>query len=152
MSQFQFRLETVRKLRLAERDRRRADVAKALEAEQVLQTRIQEVTDELGQIDDRRRKAAESKVIDIDSLTQQHRFALVLKSRLDVLRGQAAQLKEETSRRQDVLAEADREVKALDMIRDKAFEEHRRQEQKREQQLMDEAAQGSRHHLREVTP
>ena len=48
MNPFKFRLQTLLRMRIADRDEKRAKLAEAYQAEQILQTRIDDLTREIA--------------------------------------------------------------------------------------------------------
>src|SRR5687768_15125683 len=113
MSSFRFRLETLLRLRLAERDARRAELAKALRAEDALVTQAAALSHERQETVDLSRRLASPGAADVDRLIAAHRYELVLKARSQQLAGQIAQVRAEVERRRAVLVEADRQVRVL---------------------------------------
>ncbi len=140
MAPFTFRLETLWKLRVADRQQRREELAEALEAETLLQTRKEEMGSELKELRKRRAVVSQAGEIDVDALTQSHRYELITQAQIQLLDQQAAQLAVETQRRRQALVEAEREVKTLEKLREKQYAEYVFEEQKREQKELDEIA------------
>ena len=140
MAPFTFRLETLWKLRVADRQQRREELAEALEAETLLQTRKEEMGSELKELRKRRAVVSQAGEIDVDALTQSHRYELITQAQIQLLDQRAAQLAVETQRRRQALVEAEREVKTLEKLREKQYAEYVFEEQKREQKELDEIA------------
>ena len=90
MSSFHFRLETLLRLRLADRDQRRADLAKALRAEEALASQDALLRGEQREMAELSRRLASPGAADIDRLLASHRYELVLKTRVQQLTGQIA--------------------------------------------------------------
>jgi flagellar export protein FliJ len=65
---------------------------------------------------------------------------------------QQQQVAQEVERRRLALVEADRQVRVLEKLREKKHEEYVRQEERRDQRLMDELAARARPVLGEVLP
>jgi flagellar FliJ protein len=140
MSAFHFRLATLLRLRLGERDERRSDLAKALAAAEILlgQRKSLEVEerDNLTAL----RKVAAPGGANIDRLIHGHRYAAILKVRATQLSAQQAQVEREIERRRQVLVEADRQVRVLEKLRSRQQAEHQRRADKLEARQLDEVA------------
>jgi flagellar FliJ protein len=152
MPQFRYRLATLLRLRQSARDEKRAHLAEAYRAAQVLEERLAETEAEIA---DARRAAAEGAkpgAINVDQLVIAHRYELVLKAQRHVIVQQQQQVAQEVERRRLALVEADRQVRVLEKLREKQHEEHVRQEERRDQKLMDELAARARPQLGEVLP
>jgi flagellar FliJ protein len=115
---FQFRLETLLRLRLDDRDKRRGELAEAYEAERVLELRINETDDELVAVNQRTREIQASGTVNIDAATERQRYQLILKSQLQSLKQQTEQVGVETEKRKQALIEADREVKKFEQLKE----------------------------------
>jgi flagellar export protein FliJ len=141
MAPFQFRLETLLRIKLLTRDERRRQLAEAYEAEQIVTRQISELESEMS---DWKRQAAEALLglVDVDRILAFHRHELVLKSREQALNEQRKMLAIESEKRRAALVEADREVRVLEKYRDLRLEQHRIDEARREAKQMDELALG----------
>jgi flagellar protein FliJ len=137
---FHFRLETLLRLRLADRDLRRADLAKALRAEATLESQAAGLRQEQHATADLSRQLASPGAGDVDRLLASHRYELVLKTRAQQLAGHIRQVQAEVERRRLALVEADREVRVLEKLRDKQQAAHQDRQAKREQRELDEQA------------
>jgi flagellar FliJ protein len=140
MSAFRFRLETLLRLRMAERDQRRADLAKALRAEQVLLQDLRQVESEQTDISVALRERSEPGAADVDALLRTNRYQLVLKSRHQHLQSQLTQVRAESERRRLALVEADRQVRVLEKLRERQQVAHRTRQQQLEVKQLDEVA------------
>ena len=140
MSSFRFRLKTLLRLRLAERDARRADLAKAQRAEDALVAQAAALADEQRETVELSRQLASPGAADVDRLIAAHRYELVLKAKSQQLAGQIEQVRAEVNRRRDVLVEADRQVRVLEKLRDKQLDAHTSREQRLDQKTLDEQA------------
>ena len=141
MPKFRFRLKTLLKLRDAERDRRRRELAEALRAEDVLQEQLQALRSEWEGLKDHYRQTAGPGTLDVDHLLAVQRYEVTLRSQQRLLGEQRARLAEEIERRRQVLVAADRDVKILEKLRDHQAERHRREEDRRGVLQLDEIAQ-----------
>ena len=141
MASFQFRLETLLKLREAERQQRRLELAQAFQADEFLQAQISTLVAEASQLRLRCQAAAGPGRVNVDDLLDIHRYAVVLKGRTQVIRNQRARLQDEIERRRLALVEADRQVKVLEKLRERQQELHRAEERRLEGKDLDEIAQ-----------
>jgi flagellar export protein FliJ len=148
MPKYQFRLETLRKVRGARRDERRAALAEAYQAGALLDERQTELAAEQTELRALQRSAASGHLLDVNQLLEAQRYELVLRARGQEIANQRALLETETERRRQALVEADRDVRALDHLDDRHRREHQRQAQRAEQKQLDEtAAQRHNRHL-----
>jgi len=137
---FHFRLETLLRLRIAERDQRRAELAKALRAEEVLRAEDQQVAEEQKILAERSRALKAPGAADVDSLLQTHRYELVLGAKRKQLALQIQQVQTETERRRLAVVEADRQVRVLEKLKERQAAAHRKDEDRQEAKLYDEMA------------
>lgn len=140
MTQFRFRLEPLVKLRVAERDRRREELANAYRAEQVLHERQQLVTGEIEDTQQQAKACSAPGTIHVDRLLNAHRYELVLHAQLQQLRRQQQVLTAEIERRREALVEADRELRMLEKLREKHARDFESSEHKAQIRLLDEMA------------
>ncbi len=140
MPRFNFRLKTLLRLREAARDERRADLAQAYEAEQILTRQTEKLEGEIHAARQQVRLSAAPGGIDVDTLLATHRYELVLGAQRQLLHEQSEQLSAEIQRRRQALVEADREVHVLEKLRQRQLERFKREEGKREMKRIDEVA------------
>jgi|SRR5262245_57804011 len=137
---FHFRLKTLLRLRIAERDERRADLAKALRAEAVLREQERKLDSARAELAQRGRQLKEPGAADVDALLQAHRYELVLAAQSRQLATQVTQVQAEIERRRLALVEADRQVRVLEKLRDRKAAAHRHEEERLEIKRLDEQA------------
>ena len=137
---FRFRLQTVLRLRIAERDERRGELTKALRAAEILQERRQQLLEEMKDNQELARKLAEPGKANIDRIVQTHRYEAILKGTLAQLVTQEMQVAAEVDRRRQALTEADRQVRVLEKLEERKREEHVRGELRQEMKQLDEVA------------
>jgi flagellar export protein FliJ len=114
-----FRLATLLKLREATRDERRGALAEAFRAEAVLAENIRGVDEELASLAGDYRQATLPGRIDVDRLLDhQRREALLAAQKSEYLRQRELVLAE-VERRREALAQADRDVRMLEKLREK---------------------------------
>ena len=140
MSSFRFRLETLLRLRLADRDLRRQELAKAQRAEDTLLGQADTLAREQNDVQELSRKLASPGAADVDRLIASHRYELVLRARSQQLVNQIEQVRGEVERRRQVLVEADRQVRVLEKLRDRQQAAHQARAEKFEQKQLDEQA------------
>jgi flagellar FliJ protein len=139
MAKFKFRLETLLKLRDRIRDERRAELAQAYHAAEILGQRRQELEDELAGLIEQNRAAAGPGAVDVDRLLDARRYELVLRSHQQLNQQQQRALDAEIDRRRRALVEANREVRVLEKLREKQEDRHRQQQARQEIKELDEA-------------
>ncbi len=137
---FRFRLETLLRLRLAERDQRRAELAKALRAEELLHA--EERTLEGRQIEAaaRSRELKSPGAANVDALLETHRYGVVLAAQRRQLKQQIAQVVAETERRRQAVVEADRQLRVLEKLRERQAAAWRKETERQEVKQFDELA------------
>jgi flagellar FliJ protein len=137
---FHFRLQTLLRLRIAERDERRAELAKALRAEELLRAEQEKLRNERELLAHRGRQLKSPGAADVDGLLQTHRYELVLAAQAKQLAAQLTQVEAETERRRQLAVEADREVRVLDKLRERQAAAHRQRLDRLEMKQLDEMA------------
>lgn len=140
MAKYRFRLETLQKLRTAERDRQRARLAEAYRAEDILDGRQAELESQFAALRKWQWAAAAGTHFDVAALQAAARFEPVLKSQRQLLHQQRQLLAAEIERRRQALVEADRGVRALELLDQRRREEHRQNELRAETRQLDEIA------------
>ena len=148
---FRFRLETLLRLRIAERQERRAELAKALRAEEMLRADQTRLAVEQGEIAERARTLKSPGAANVDALLSAHRYEVVLAAKARQLAQQMIQIAAETERRRQVLLEADRQVRVLEKLRERQVAAATAEANRVETSQLDELAiQGFNRH--EVAP
>src|SRR6188508_1649550 len=137
---FHFRLQTLLRLRLAARDERRADLAKALRAEELLQQQQVALHAEQTEMADRSRQLKRPGAGDVEALLHTHRYEIVLSARLRLLAAQLAEVAAEIERRRLALVEADRQVRMLEKLRERKAIDYRQHQERRDAKQFDEQA------------
>jgi flagellar protein FliJ len=149
---FHFRLQTLLRLRIAERDQRRAELDKALRAEEVLRAEEQRVADEQANLARQAQALKSPGSADVDSLLQTHRYEVVLLSQRKQVASQLAQVQAESERRRLALVEADRQVRVLEMLRERQLAAYRQIAEREEMKEYDEMAIVAANRRQEATP
>jgi flagellar FliJ protein len=140
MTSFRFRLDTLLRLRIADRDQRRADLAKALRALEMLRAEERAIAEQQAAAAENARQLKSPGVADVDALLQTHRFELALATQRRTLASQISQVQAEADRRRQALVEADRQVRVLEKLRERQAAAHRRDAERLEIKQFDEAA------------
>jgi flagellar protein FliJ len=137
---FRFRLETLLRLRVNDRDQRRADLAKALRAEQMLHEEAAKLRGLQATTAQRGRALKSPGAANIDALLETHRYEVVLAAQQRQLASQLTQVQAESERRRQALVEADRQVRVLEKLRERQAAVQRNQAERREAKQLDELA------------
>jgi flagellar protein FliJ len=138
MPRFKFRMAMLLKLREAARDERRAELAKAYRADEVLAENVGHVEAEMRAVMERCRKAAGPGPIDLDVLIGAQRYELILKAQQRHLSEQRTKLAEEIERRRLALLAANRDVRVLEKLREHQLEQHNQAEYRADIKRLDE--------------
>lgn len=138
MAQFQFRLATLLRLREVAREERRSQLAEALRLVDQLRSRQQEIEELVRETKHLQTPAAGG--LDADRLLNATRYELVLRAEQRALQMQEAALAGEVEKRREALVAANREVRALELLRDKQKEAYLAQEDGRARKELDEIA------------
>jgi flagellar export protein FliJ len=146
MSKYRFRLETLEKLRNAQRDQHRAALADAYRAEQILADQRTALADEAAALRESQRAALTAPFLDVNQLVEAQRYEMVLHAQQQQLKDQASRLAVEVERRRLVVVEADRAVRVLEKLDERRRAEHRILQERNEHKQLDEIA--SARHLR----
>ncbi len=136
----QFRLATLLKLRIDDRDRRRLEFAQAVEAQRILEERIEEIEAERTTLLSLANEHARPGSANVDAMLQLNRYQAQLAGQRRALDGQLAQVTTEAERRRAVLVEADRQVRVLEKLREKQLENEAADALRREVKEFDEAS------------
>jgi flagellar protein FliJ len=140
MSKYQFRLETLRRLRTVHRDQQRSALADAFRAEEILAERRSDLIQEHTLLRNMQRSAVASPYADVNQLVEAQRYQTILAAQEQQLVEQAKLLADEVERRRLQLVEADRAVRVLDLLDQRHRQEHRRHTERQEVKRLDEVA------------
>ncbi len=141
MAKFKFRLATLLRLRELARDERRAQLAQAYRAQDLLDEQKRQIEEHLAEMRHRARLVAAPGEIDVDRLLEARRFEMVLLAQREHADRQREMIGIEIERRRTAVVEANREVQVLDNLRARQHERHRAEENRREIKHLDEIAQ-----------
>jgi flagellar FliJ protein len=134
-------MATLLRLREAARDDRRAELAEALRAHDIVSTWIDQVNRELEDLRGSCRQAAGPGTVDVDHLAASQRYELLLKAKRQQLQTQQQRLVPEIERRRQALVHANREVRVLEKLRENQHDRYREEENRRQIKILDEVAQ-----------
>src|SRR4051812_48153725 len=140
MAKYRFRLETLQRIREARRDQQRATLAEAYRAEQIISENRAQLAHEEELLRELQRSAAVGHYLDVNRLLEAQRYELLLKAQEQELAKQAVLLAAESERRRQVLVEADREVRVLELLDDRHRKVFEGDQQRAETKQLDEAA------------
>jgi flagellar export protein FliJ len=142
MPKYRLQLETVLDVREARREQARSALAEAFRAAEVLGQNRFALAEEQSQLHELRRSAAAGPVFDVNRMVEAQQYDLVLRARQQDLARQESLLAIETERRRLALVEAERDVKALELLNDRHRRAFHRQTERAAAKLTDEAAAG----------
>lgn len=140
MTNFRFRLATLLRLRETTRDERRGELAEAYQAATVLAEQESRLAEELRKNRQLIRDASHPGELDVDALVGRHRHQLLLVAQRQLLDRQREQVEAEIELRRQRLLEADRDVKALEKLRERKRDRFLYEENRRETKRLDEVA------------
>ncbi len=140
MPKFHFRLETMLQLRQATRDQRRAELDEVRQVDAELHRRLCRLEQEQSRLQHQCRAIVTPGVVDVRRLLQSQQYAATLSSDAAELRRQRGTLADEIDRRRQILVEAERELQALEKLRENQTLAHRQAEIRQENNHLDEAA------------
>lgn len=135
-----FRLQSVMKLRIAARDERRKSLADALRAESIVSEQITSMEKDIAAAREASRTAAAPGLIQVERLLSFNRHELLLDANRRALIKQKEKIAEEAEIRRRALVEADRDVRALEKLRERYDRERLIAEDRREQAELDQTA------------
>lgn len=140
MAKFRFRLATLLKLREIQRDELRSKLAEAVQAQQILEEQIAQVTAEIQEMQLLRRAGVSSQRPDVEQLLEAQRYHGLLVGQLTTMQEQNRLIAAEVERRRGVVVEADRQVKVLEKLSERQLEEYRHEQLRAETKVLDEVA------------
>jgi flagellar export protein FliJ len=141
MARFTFRMATLLKLRESARDERQALLVRAQRAADVLRQQQATLEQEAQRLEQQSRDAVRPGRIDVDHLLHARRYELLLRAQQQDLAQQQQAVDAEIQRRQRALVEANREVRVLELLREKQWTRYRDEEARQEIKQLDEVAQ-----------
>lgn len=150
MGKFKYRLETLLKLRETTRDERRSDLAQAQRADDILHERQTTIDQQRHELLESTRNSIRPGPVNLEHLVNCQRYDWMLEAEEKVIVEQRQQVAQEIERRRATLVEANREVRILELLKEKQLQRHREEEQRRETILLDEVAI-QREHRKEVS-
>ena len=140
MAKFKFRLATLLRLRETTRDERRAELAKAYQAEEILENQCRQIANQLDQLAGQSRQACAPGPLDLDQLLETRRYELVLQTQGRQARQQLEAVQAEVRRRCEAAVDANRQVRVLEGLREKQLQRHRQEETRLDVKQLDEVA------------
>ena len=140
MANFRFKFATILRLREAARDEKRAKLAEAYRAEEVVRARLDELQDEMHSLKERYIRGVSPGPVNVDNLVDSQRYDFVIKAEYGTVHEQLQSLQTEIEKRRDALIAADRDVRVLEKLRETQNERHIATEQLADIKLLDEIA------------
>ncbi|MDZ4782429.1 MAG: flagellar export protein FliJ [Planctomycetia bacterium] len=140
MPTFRFRLTPVLHLRENARDERRAALAEAMRAEEVLAEQMAEKRVQIVTLGGELAKERAIGEINVERMIQGQRYQAILRAELAMLGEQAKRVTAEVERRRELLVAADRDVRVLEQLREKQLERFVMEEARREIKFLDDVA------------
>lgn len=138
MARFQFRLAALQRLREVARDERRAQLAEVFRLAESLAEQKRQVVENLRDV--ARSRAVSAGVVDVEKLLAATRYEAVLMVEQGQLERQAAAVAVEIEKRREALVAADRDVRALEKLREAQQARHRAEQEQKSIKQLDEAA------------
>ena len=136
---FQFRFATLLHLHRQARDEAGAEVGKANEAIGKIDEQTESLIAERSAMLDRATQARIGE-LSIDSIVSQGRYDIQLQADMRALRETRTKLEHELLRRQQILIQAEADVKRFERLKESEWKLYRNEQQKREQAEADESA------------
>lgn len=124
MKPFEFRLQTLLKLRQGERDQRRSELAEAFHAFDILEHQEDDLRTQHEDAVVQKTKLQAVGQIAVDQIIDHQRFQLLVAAQIKQIGSQKQRIQEEIERRREALVEADRDVRALEKLKEKQFEKY----------------------------
>ncbi len=140
MATFKFRLATLLRMREAWRDERRAHLADAQRAEQLIIERIAAIDEEVVAARSQYSSAARARSVNVDLLTDMARYEMILKAQRQSADQQRQAVAAELQKRRAALVTADRDVHVLEKLRESQKQRFDEEEALKEFKRLDELA------------
>lgn len=140
MATFKFRLATLLRMREAWRDERRAHLADAQRAEQLIVDRIAAIDEEIAAARRQYVDAARARTVNVDLLTDMARYEMILKAQRQSADQQRQAVTAEVQKRRAALVAADRDVHVLEKLRESQKQRFDEEEALKEFKRLDELA------------
>ena len=147
MSKYQFRLQTLLRLREIRRDEKRNRLAEAYQAESILSDQQKDVLEELHQLQQLQRNSMDQPHTNVNQLIEVGRYQLTLQTQQTTMKKQAEILAAEVTKRREALVESDRQVRVLEKFEQRQLEQYQKQQESKEAKVHDEIGQYSHHAL-----
>lgn len=137
MADFQFRLQSIEKLRIRNRDTAAEALRQAHEAKRHLCDQIDQLRAEILEQTTLQGQAA-SGLVQTQRVLESQRYQLHLQSQIKMIQDKGALIEQECQRRQQTLIERETEVRAMEKLRDKQLEQWQQLQSTRAQNRLDE--------------
>ena len=142
---FTFRLEPLITIRDNELKERQAELAKAYEAQRILEEALKTVEKQLSEgIETTRSLTQEGQKVNVEFLLGIRRQEMFLRANQEDLIKKMKMVDEEIEQRRNAVVEANKELKTIEKLKEKNYEEYLEEENKKEVKIMDEIAGNKR--------
>jgi flagellar FliJ protein len=142
-----FRLATFLRVKEADRDERRGELAEAFRAAETIDERLGELRQNMADL--RKLQTVGAGGVEVDRLIEAGRYEMVLRVQQMQLEQNRKQVQVEIERRREILVAADREVRVLEKLRESQQQKERAEMERRAMKQLDEIA-GQGHWRRET--
>lgn len=147
MARFSFRLETVLKQRITIEDQRQRDLAQVMRERMILEGQLRQMQQT---ITDSRQQLADGLVgqVDLGGVSNFARYSAQARLRAQAIVARLAGIEKRVAAARQLLVEAMRDRKAMEILRDREYARWQRSEAQREAAELDEV--GTQAYLRQV--
>ena len=140
MKTFEFRLETLLKIRINRRDELRHEMSDAYRAFAILEQQEAQLEEQKNEVQAEKKELQASGKISVDHVIDNQRFQLLLAAQLRQLGEQKEQVRTEIDVRRSALVEADREVRVLEKLKERKHSRYLQELNREETKQFDEFA------------
>ncbi|MGD9126218.1 MAG: flagellar export protein FliJ [Planctomycetia bacterium] len=140
MAKFKYRLKPLLQIRETTRDERRSELAQAQRADDILHNRQTTIEQQRHELLESTRDSIRPGQVNLDHLINCQRYDRMLEGEGQMILEQRQQVGQEIERRHAILVEANRDVRILEILREKQLLRHQKEEQRQETKTLDEVA------------
>ena len=140
MGQFTFRLQTLMRVRQSRRDRHRVRLAEAVEVEQGVARRLEELALQRHALQVECREAAGPGILDLERLVERRQHERLVTEEIKQLEIQQAESARRSRRQSAVLVAAQRELRSLERLEQHQQAKYELQHKRQETRVLDEMA------------
>jgi flagellar FliJ protein len=143
---FRFRLEPLITIRDNILKEKQGELAKAYEAQRIVEEKKQELKQELDENIATGRQRLQTGTIDIEFLLGLRRHEAYLNAQIEVVQEHLRQINEEIERRRNAVLEANKELKVIEKLKEKRYEKYQTEENRKEIIRIDEITRIKKDH------